>query len=318
MWVSPQYDGNNTIYTGNSGTPQAQVLFDYYGSGNSLILAIANHGGGPYFYVGAAGVYAGYPQTSGVAQWKAGQWHHLAFTYSVSKGRLRIYVDGALAQETDAAIQFPAVSPSSFTIGGDVNGHGSAFAVDEVRISNGEIAASAIAYDAARPAPFANNEVLLPLAGVAPGQLSYSVGGCGTATYTFAGVPISNFSPSGGLLSAGSTTVTVVFNTIQPTTCRYSVGNALDYASMLQLDTGPPAAAHKAVARGLSMDPRVLNQLYIRCASDPNYLQIATYRVLASPTGSFPRIGNIWHGNYLNQNQPLWHKKSSSFWARTV
>src|SRR6185369_4613548 len=27
MWVAPQFDGGNAIYTGNTGTPQAQVLF---------------------------------------------------------------------------------------------------------------------------------------------------------------------------------------------------------------------------------------------------------------------------------------------------
>jgi hypothetical protein len=109
MWVAPQYDGDNAVYAVTPGTPQAQVLFHSFwgGIGGELILAIGtNDGGVPYFYVGAAGVYAGYQQASGIAGWKAGEWHHLAFTYSTANGRLRIYVDGALADETDAAIQF--------------------------------------------------------------------------------------------------------------------------------------------------------------------------------------------------------------------
>lgn len=313
MWVSPQYDGNNSLYTGNTGTPQAQVVFHSSWSGGELVLAIANHGGGPYFYVGAAGVYAGYAGTSGIAGWKAGQWHHLAFTYSASQGRLRLYVDGTMAQETDAKIQFPAVSPNTFTIGGDAFGHESVFAVDEVRSSNAEMPAAAIAYDASRLTPFANDEVFLSLAGVSPGQLNYVVGGCGAVTYNFTGIPITNFSPPSGLLSSGSTNVTIVFNTIQPTTCRYSVGIALDYSSMQPLDTGPPAVAHKVVAGGLSTDSRVLNQLYVRCASNTDYLQNATYRVVAMPAGSFPRIGNIWLGNYLNQNQPALAQKVQLF-----
>jgi uncharacterized protein (TIGR03437 family) len=315
MWVAPQYDGSNTLYTENTGTPQAQVLFHSFwgGNGNELILAIADHGGGPYFYVGAAGVYAGFPDASGIAGWKAGQWHHLAFTYSASQGRLRIFVDGALGQENDAEIQFPAVSPTTFTIGGDAFGHGSAFAVDEVRISNGEMLASAIAYDAARSAPLANDEIVLSLAGASPGQLNYSVGGCGSTTYNFTGIPISNFAPPNGLLKAGSASVMLSFKTIQPTTCRYSIGNPLDYNSMLPLDTGPPTAAHVVAAAGLSTDPRVLNQLYVRCGSNPDYLQSATYRVVAAPAGAFPRIGNIWLGEYLNQNQPALAQKVQLF-----
>ena len=93
------------------------------------------------------------------------------------------------------------------------------------------------------------------------------------------------------MLSAGSASVTLAFNTIQPTTCRYSIGNPLDYTSMLPLDTGPPASAHKVVAGGLSTDPRVLNQVYVRCASNSDYLQSATYRVVAAPAGAFPESG---------------------------
>jgi uncharacterized protein (TIGR03437 family) len=315
MWVSPQYDGNNSIYTGNTGTPQAQVLFHSFWGGNAgeLILAIANHGGGPYFYVGAAGVYAGYPGASGITGWKAGQWHHLVFTSSASQGRLRLFVDGTLAQETDAKIQFPAVTSNTFTIGGDAFGNESAFAVDEVRISNTEMPAAAIAYDASRSTPFANDEVFLALAGVSPGQLNYSVSGCGSATYNFTGVPISNFNPPSGLLPSGSASVTLTFNTIQPTTCRYSVGTALAYLSMQALDTGPPTATHKAVASGLSTDPRVLNQIYVRCTSNSDYVQSATFRVVAAPTASFPRIGSIFIGYYLNQNQPALAQKVKLF-----
>jgi len=316
MWVAPQYSGTNSIYTGNPGTPQAQVLFhsSWGGSGGrELILAIANHGGGPYFYVGAAGVYAGYPQVSGITAWKAGEWHHLALTYSPSHGRLRLYVDGILANETDANIQFPAAIPSTFTIAGDASGHESAFAVDEVRITNNEMAAGAIAYDAARTGPFADDEVYLSLSGVGPGQLNYSVSGCGSAAYAFSGVPITNFSPPSGLITPGSTSIPLTFNTIQPTTCRYSLGTAQNYVSMLPLDTGPPTTTHSVFVGGISTDPRVLNQLYVRCASNADYLQSAVYRVTAAPAGAFPRIGNIWLGNYVNQTRPDLAKKVQLF-----
>jgi hypothetical protein len=172
---------------------------------------------------------------------------------------------------------------------------------------------AAIAYDAARSAPFADNEVMFSLAAVSPGQLTYSVTGCGSAAYNFTGVPISNFAPYSGLLPAGSSTVTLSFNTVQPTTCRYSIGTAMDYSSMEALDTGPPSAAHTAVVNGVSTDPRTLNYLYVRCASNNDYLQIAVYRVVAAPSGSFPRVGNMLAGDYINRNAPDLAAKTQLF-----
>jgi uncharacterized protein (TIGR03437 family) len=304
MWVSPRYDGSNALYV-----TAPQVVFQYYwgANGNQLSLAVGNGSSGPYFFGGAAGLFAGSAAAagiSGISGWKAGEWHHLAFTYSVSQSRVRLYVDGQLAQEGDGAINFPSNPSADFTIAGDSFGHASNFAVDEVRITNNEMAAAEIAFDAARSTPFANDEVFLSLAGASPGQLNYSVASCGSTTYNFTGVPITNLSPASGLLPAGSTSVALTFGTLQATTCRYSIGNALDYASMLPLDNGPPTTAHNVSAAGLSTDPRAINQIYIRCASNPDYLQALTYRVIVSPNGPFPRIGNIWNGGVLLSTMP--------------
>jgi hypothetical protein len=173
-----------------------------------------------------------------------------------------------------------------------------------VRTSDAELPASTIAYDAARPTPFANDEVLLPLAGAVPGQFTYSVGGCGSATYNFTGVPITNFAPPGGLLPPDGASVAVAFDTLQPTTCRYSVRSNPGYASMQPLDTGSPTATHNGIVAGLSTDPRTINQVYFQCASNPDYLLTETYRVLAPPGQAFPRIGDIWIGGYLYSSVP--------------
>jgi uncharacterized protein (TIGR03437 family) len=300
MWVSPQYAGGNALYAAAN-----QVLFQYWGSdGNQLVLGTTNNGStGPYIYVGAEGVYGGYPQVSGIAAWNAGDWHHLAFTYSSSQGRVRIYVDGVLAVENDAAIQFPGGGPSTFTIGSDGAGNASNFAIDEVRISNDEMPASAIAYDAKRSTPFANDEILLPLAGVSPGQLTYSVAGCGTAMYSFAGVPITNLNPPSTLLAPGSTSVALSFNTMDPTSCRYSVGSAMAYSSMQPIDVGGSATMHGTTVSGLSPDVNVLNSVYIRCLSYPDYLLTLTYRDVAAPAGAFPRVGSLFRG-YLYAADP--------------
>jgi hypothetical protein len=302
MWVAPQYDGANSVYMSSN---QVLFLYDFGGDEGNLVLAIATDNGTslPYFYVGAVNNYAGYAAVSGISAWKARLWHHLAFTYSHSHGRLRIYLDGGLAAETDAKIQFP-VGPKTFSIGGDGSGGASNFAVDEVRISNGEMSAAQIGFDAARSTPFSDNEAFLPLTGVAPGELTYAVSDCGSTSINFTGIPIGNLTPPSGLLPAGSTSVTMAFSTLQPTDCRYSIGSAAGYASMHPLGSGPPAATHNGVVEGISSNPLVVNRVYLRCASNPDYLLSETYRTVASPGSSFPRIGNIWIGQYVLENAP--------------
>jgi hypothetical protein len=50
---------------------------------------------------------------------------------------------------------------------------------------------------------------------------------------------ITNVSPSSNLLAPGSTSVALTFNTTTATTCGYSVGTSLPYASMQPLDSVP-------------------------------------------------------------------------------
>lgn len=313
MWVAPLYDGNNPIYTAAN---QPLFFYDWGSPGNHLVLAAA--GGSTYLYAGAPNnIYAGNLNVSGFGAWQEGQWHHLAFTYSVSQSRIRIYVDGVLAQEVDAALDFPSAGPATFSLGGDGNGNGSAFAIDEVRISNDEMTPAEIAYDATRSTPFADNEVYLSLAGVATGQLSYAVNSCGTASLTYLGIPIKNFSPPSGLLPAGGNSVAVSFQTISPTVCRYSVGTNGGYNSMQPLDTGPASTMHQG-SIGISADTRVLSSVYISCASNPDFVQSAVYRPVAAPSGAFPRIGSIWGGEYIYRTNPAQAEKLQLFQAASL
>ncbi|HVW11215.1 MAG TPA: carbohydrate binding domain-containing protein, partial [Bryobacteraceae bacterium] len=178
------------------------------------------------------------------------------------------------------------------------------------RISNTALSDAAVAFDAGRSTPFADDEVLVSLAGVSPGELDYSVSGCGTATYNYPGIPITNFAPPSGLLTAGSTSVTITFQTLDATTCRYSTGAAADYSSMLALDTGPPGTSHQGIVQALSADPLTINRVYVRCESNSDFLQSVTYRAVGTPGGSYPRIGNIWIGDYVLSNAPDEAKKT--------
>ncbi|HEY4363275.1 MAG TPA: LamG-like jellyroll fold domain-containing protein [Bryobacteraceae bacterium] len=310
LWIAPTKSGTDPVYS-----QYAHTLFRYAAvNGDALIVSEAS-GGGLIAGTLVGGKFTGWGFPLGqMSPWKAGDWHHVAFTYSVAQGRIRLYLDGTLGFGNDtSSIPMPGSNGASFTIDSDPSGHASAFLVDELRISSDEKSAAQIHYDATRSTPFADNEVMLPLVGISPGSLNYSVGGCGSATYNYVGVPITNLTPAEGLLSAGSTSVRIAFNTVQSTTCRYSLGSADDYASMLTLDTGPPSAAHQGVLNGLSSDPRVVNRVYLRCASNPDYLRTLTYRTVAPPGQAFPRIGTIWTGWYLYQNASDLAKKNQLF-----
>ncbi|HEY2859545.1 MAG TPA: LamG-like jellyroll fold domain-containing protein [Terracidiphilus sp.] len=307
MWIAPRFNGSDPAFS-----TAGRSIFTYQASnGDFFTVGEDSLHQGRIIYTGAQvnGQWeSAYASGGDMTAWKAGQWHHVAATFSASASHIRFYLDGVKIADNNEGHYFaPSATGGSILVGA------TAFTIDELRISNVALADSAVAFDAARTAPLAENEVMFSLAGVSPGPLNYSVTGCGSATFNFSGIPISNFAPPNGLLSAGSANVTLTFNTAQPTTCRYSAGNPLVYTSMLALDTGPPTAIHSVVAGGLSTDPQVLNRLYVRCASAPDYLQSATYRVVAAPTGSFPRIGNIWLGDYLNRNQPALAKKVQLF-----
>lgn len=285
MWVALQRDGSDSVY--------AQGFHALFQAGQIQMAIAKDSVGSPYIFAGVSNVYTGYATATYINGWKAGQWHHLAFSYSSSQGRLRFYVDGTLSQENDSAINLPAGGPSTFTIGGAY------FNVDEVRISNSELPGSTIGFDGARSTPFANNEVVLPLTGVSPGQLTYSAAGCPTAPYNWTGIPISNLSPTSNLLAPGTTSVNVSFQTVQPTACGYAVGTPKDYPSMQPLSGGQGTSSHQGLVSGLSGDPQVLNQVYIRCGSNPDYVQTVMYRSTALANPPFPRISNVWWGRSI-------------------
>jgi len=311
MWVALRFDGDDPVFANAD-----DLLFFYSASnGDFLTIAIDGQHTGRVIYTGAT-VNGQWESAYGadITAWKAGEWHHIAATFSASASHIRFYVDGVkVADNNEGHFYAPSSVGGSFQVGSTVA------AIDELRISDVALPDGLIADDSSRSTPFANDEVAISLAGVSPGQLVYSVAGCGTSSpYTFTGIPISNFSPPSGLLPPGNSSVAVSFNSIQPTTCRYSVGKPLDYSAMQPLDAGTATATHNGIVSRISTNPQVLNQVYIRCASNLDYLQSETYRVVAAPSGPFPRIGNIWLGHYLNQTRPDLSQKVQLFFGANM
>lgn len=148
FWIQPKWNGN----AGKSHVFfQAGRAFD-----NCLLLQIdgANNvrlmtwGDDP----ATAAVEKNVERGVGVsgAGWKAGEWRHLAATWSESGRQLALYVDGRLADSTDKGIVIGPPSTTDFTLGTAIDGSGTADAVfDELRISKVGRSADAIKATAA-------------------------------------------------------------------------------------------------------------------------------------------------------------------------
>jgi hypothetical protein len=153
MWVSPTADGNDPIY------PKY-----------NHVLMIYQTKSGDAFYIDASPIRTFFSAASvagkfyGVgggnyASWKAGSWHHLAYTHSVSRKRKRFFVDGILVQEVSGAVKMPAAEGGTFRI--DSYGDWPAFRMDELYILHDEKAPAAIQFDALRKDPMPEREVVL-------------------------------------------------------------------------------------------------------------------------------------------------------------
>jgi hypothetical protein len=110
----------------------------------------------------------------------------------------------------------------------------------------------------------------------------------------FTAGPLSNPQPPSTLLSAGATTVELTLHASVPTACRYSLGRSRPLDQMIAFDNPQPSTTPKTVIRGLDPDPAVVNDVYIRCTSDPEAVLHLQYRCLPAAKPGFPRVANLW------------------------
>jgi uncharacterized protein (TIGR03437 family) len=199
MWIASQKNGSDPIYR------QYDHPILQYTAANGDQLVVAESSSSPQlgFYAGPLvgghfyGTGTGGSTTLNPGTWAAGEWHHLAVTYSPAQSRVRIYVDGTLQGEQNSTIVMPAANGNSLSLLG-VNGRIGAFFIDELRFSSAEKTAAEILFDATRTDPFSDNEVFLPLTGLQPGSISYSTASsgsstsCGSASLNFTGIPDPN------------------------------------------------------------------------------------------------------------------------------
>ncbi len=299
MWIKLAYDLNAPAY---DDYPR---LFSYviddehqlYVEVNADRVIITSRHEGSY--------YGTWPAPPG---WRAGEWHHVAATWSADADRQAVYYDGALAAEGS----FPALTGSAdiFYLGSAESWGVMDAAYDDVRLSRRALGAEeiAVAYDRGGPAP--HDEVVLP-----PGQAAVGdavtfeltpcddTGACGapaSAGVTIAEPPLGPLGPAPRLLSAGTVSVTLHLNTTAPADCRWSGDPETAYAAMPHVfQQGQGTTSHATVVEGLSdLDDR---RFYVRCADvppssrDPDACERSTHvRVLSGVDPPFPRTGNLW------------------------
>jgi uncharacterized protein (TIGR03437 family) len=310
MWVAPRASGDDPIYTQRDHT-----LFQYRApNGDRMAIAQSRTDGTVYAGGSVNGQWeSAYGGLASMRGWKAGEWHHLAYTFSVSRNTMRFYVDGVLAADTNEKHYAPpSLGGDRFSLGGDLSRTAASFALDEVRIWSRIMEADEVGVNARRLDQPRANEVWLPLASIAPGaslvfELTPSGENqpCTSAAFVWNGLPLADATPPSTLLPPGTTSLDFSVRSLQPTSCGYSVGAPADYAAMTPFSSGQGSTQHTTTFKNLSSDTTVVNSVYVRCASDPAYLLELKYRSLPRVNAPFPRTGNLWgSSNFVPKGMP--------------
>ena len=290
FWISPHKDGIN------SGRVPPTRLFSYDSpNGDFITIQVSDqgviHGGA---IVGKAWQSA-YADQASVRGWKSGSWHHVLLTWSASASRMRFYLDGRLRGDTNEGRYLPPESSgNSFFLGSP------SYAIDSVRIWDCFLDDSIAANAATMGSPPNPLESRLALSGLAPGDIVTCESAGRTARFSYRGPPLANPHPRSGLLPAGTSLLDLTLESSDETTLRYSVGTLLDFASMTPAANGAVARKHRLAVAGVSTDPSVSTDVYVRPASFPGYMLHLRYRNLPIPSSTFPRIANLWYDGSLD------------------
>ena len=139
FWVQPQWNGSdgqthNFLKFGNNG---GGMLFAKDGA-NNLRSIFNQYGVGGQSEKGVA---------VNVGNWQAGQWHHVAYTWTSAARSLELYVDGSRVAQYTFTGSLPNVSDPAFQIGADGGGNYANAALDELKISDVVRSAAEIATD---------------------------------------------------------------------------------------------------------------------------------------------------------------------------
>jgi len=298
MWVALRAGGGDPAYA-----ERDQVLF-HFAAPNGDYISITQSRSTGVLYAGGrtAGQWqSAYGGAAMVRSWRAGEWHHLAYTFSTAQSRMRFYVDGVLTADTNERRYIPPASTGDrFSLGGNLSGAAAHYLVDEVRIMNRPLEAAEVRASAERADAPRDHEVWLPLTGIAPGdQVVLEMGACVSQPFIYPGIPVTDPDPPSTLLPPDTTSLPLSVRTARPASCGWSAGSPQPYPSMTPFETGQGATEHRATLTGLDPDTSRVNDVFVRCDSDPGYLLHLRYRSLPRVNAPFPRKGNLWGSSGL-------------------
>jgi len=294
MWIATREDGESAAYRKDN------VLLRY-SAPNGEYLQIAQSGKDGTLYAGGSSRgqwQSAYGGRASMWSWRAGTWHHIAATYSSAENSMRFYVDGVKTADTNERHYWsPAANGERFTLGN------AEYLIDEIRITSRALSEEEIRMSASRTAAPGHGEAWLEVSMLAPGDsVVFEQGERRSEAFLYQGVPISNPQPPSTLLPPGTSEIVLTVETPVPTACVWAVNQNPGYGEMNPFESEASGRVHRARVTGLSPDPNVVNEVFVRCASAPDYALRLIYRSLKRVNPQFPRIGNLWgSGNLLRK-----------------
>ncbi len=286
MWVAAKRDGGDPVYAARDHT-----LFLYRAPNGDDLRVTQSRTAGVLYGGGTVqkqwqSAYGGLATTRA---WRAGEWHHVLFTWSAGGNFMRFYVDGALTADTNEKRYWaPEASADRFTLGADE------YLLDEVRIFNRPMDTAEARLLASRSEAPRDYEAWLPVASLAAGdRLSIQSESC-TAAFHYEGVPLFDAGPLSTLLPPETTQLDFTVSTLRAAECRYSVNRAAGWEEMKPFTGGQGGTVHTVTFEDLSPDTLTVNSVRIRCDSAPDFELVQRYRSIPRVNPKFPRTGNLW------------------------
>ncbi|MEP7341654.1 MAG: SBBP repeat-containing protein [Acidobacteriota bacterium] len=136
LWIKPNWNGNDSKHHYIVQHGGAGGLLIGKDSANNLRLMLNRYGA-----AGGAEIDTGF----NIADWRANQWYHVAFTWSSSQKAVRIYVNGVMKSNRAFNQPLPAINSDRLQIGGDGAGSYLEAVIDELGIHGIALTADQIA-----------------------------------------------------------------------------------------------------------------------------------------------------------------------------
>lgn len=275
LWIRPTYDLTDTAYLDH---PQ---LFSYAIDPDNQLYVEVGNGCVTLSQRSQGRLFPGTClQASG---WRAGEWHHLAVTWSASANHMAVYYD-CTSSSTGTFSALNGIA-NTFQLGSDATGRTIDASLDDVRLSRRALTADEIAA-ICRDRPLPHEKVTLPAAPTEP-------------------APLGTLQPITGLLPNGTVSFTLSLTTTAPADCRWSEITATQYVSMPHdFQVGQGTVTHRTPINSVAaLDDR---RFYVRCQDvstgrDPDgYEQQTHVRVLGPWSNRYPRVANLWNNFATN------------------